>query len=46
MNYRTKNRLGLAVVAFLACVVVVIAAKSGAVDTAASMLWHLHALPR
>ncbi|MBF3523821.1 hypothetical protein [Burkholderia pseudomallei] len=46
MNYQTKNRLGLAVVAFVACVIVVVAAKSGAIDTAASALGHLHAQQR
>ncbi|WP_181146436.1 hypothetical protein [Burkholderia multivorans] len=43
MNYQTKNQLGLVVVAFPACVIVVVAAKGGAIDTIASVLGHLHA---
>ncbi|WP_185733677.1 hypothetical protein [Burkholderia contaminans] len=43
MNYQTKDRLGLVVVAFLACTIVVVAEKSSAIDTAASALWHRHA---
>lgn len=44
MNYQTKNRLGpLVAVAFLACLIVAVAAKGGAIDTIASVLGHLHA---
>ncbi|WP_268991228.1 hypothetical protein [Burkholderia cepacia] len=43
MNYRTKNRLGLAVVVFLALVIVVAAAQNDAIGTATSTLGHLHA---
>lgn len=43
MNYQIENRLGLVVVAFLACVIVAVAAKGGAIDTIASVLGHLHA---
>lgn len=43
MNYRTKNRLGLAVIAFVALVIVLVAAKSDAIGTATSTLEHLHA---
>ncbi|MGS0895299.1 hypothetical protein ACVBGC_22615 [Burkholderia stagnalis] len=46
MNYRTKNRLGLAVAVFLAGVVVMAAAQSVGVGAIVSTLGHLHAQPR
>ncbi|WP_174950163.1 hypothetical protein [Burkholderia lata] len=46
MDHQTKNRLGLAVVAFLAFVIVIAASKGDLTGAAASMLGHLHAQPR
>ncbi|WP_174998296.1 hypothetical protein [Burkholderia lata] len=46
MDRQTKNRLGLAVVAFLAFVIVIAASKGGVANTAASTLGHLHAQRR
>ena len=46
MNYQSKNRLGLAVVAFLAMVIVIAASQSGVFGKAALTLGHPHAQQR
>ncbi|MEB2610104.1 hypothetical protein SB461_26780 [Burkholderia cenocepacia] len=46
MNYRTKNRLGIVVVAFLTIAVVFAASMSGATRNAASVHGVLHAQQR
>ncbi|WP_185640747.1 hypothetical protein [Burkholderia sp. Bp9142] len=46
MDDRKINRLGLAVVALLAFVIVIAASKGDLTGTAASKLGHLHAQPR
>ncbi|WP_155753332.1 hypothetical protein [Burkholderia territorii] len=46
MNYQTKDRLGVAVIVFLAIVRVVAAAKSETAGMTASTLGQLHAQQR
>ncbi|MGU7771838.1 hypothetical protein ACV229_16915 [Burkholderia sp. MR1-5-21] len=46
MNYRTKNRLGLAVVAFLAVAIMLAALMDRSVGTAAPVDGHPHAQQR
>ncbi|HDR9037743.1 TPA: hypothetical protein ACU967_006153 [Burkholderia contaminans] len=46
MNYQTKNRLGVAVVVFIAFVLTLAAVKRDIMSTAAPTLGHLHAQQR
>ncbi|VWC41877.1 hypothetical protein BLA23254_07033 [Burkholderia lata] len=46
MNYQSKNRLGLAVVVFLAVVIFIAASQSGGFGKAALTLGHPHAQQR
>ncbi|MCA8306861.1 hypothetical protein [Burkholderia seminalis] len=46
MDYRTKNRFGIAVVVFISFVVVLAAVKSNVVGVVASAPGHLHAQQR
>ncbi|QVN18999.1 hypothetical protein [Burkholderia pyrrocinia] len=46
MNYQSKNRLGLAVVVFLAMVIFIAASQSGVFGKAVLTLGHPHAQQR